>query len=371
MKKGSKKIAKRRLGKHPVLLITSICVICFAILAGGFAYFQMKEFETGILEVCATQQDAYVQLVLDQINLKENRNDEQIIKDIIGTMDASSNKYWTFSKNQSMLFVKDVLETNKYKGFTTATYYDSESAKDFLDSLQTNRVIHDYIDVNGNEFVASGVAFEYNKGQYKLCLLTDSSVLLDNNAYLEAKIELGTFAGVVLILLMIVPMLFAYKMRKMQFFADSQEESISAVNLILSNMNQRIMERDLHDTRQNMWQETALPTFLEKLQARNLAVTVLILDCDTIEQRRHLVAKAHYLLDNHVLRFSWEEKNLLLIFIQVEEMQARNAVTTLCTEGVKLGEVYSVSESSDYDTLYEKLSLERDASVQETQENAE
>ena len=89
---------------------------------------QMKSYEDSILSIYAEQQDAYVQLVLDQINLKDNRNDEQIIKEILETMDASSNHYWTFSKDQSMLFVKDITETNKYKGVTASTYYMSDSA---------------------------------------------------------------------------------------------------------------------------------------------------------------------------------------------------------------------------------------------------
>lgn len=86
---------KDRLGKHPVLIITTICVICVAVIAGFTAHIELQRYEDGILDVCATQQDAYVQLVLDQINLKDNRNDEQIIKEILETMDASSNHYWT------------------------------------------------------------------------------------------------------------------------------------------------------------------------------------------------------------------------------------------------------------------------------------
>ena len=86
-----------------MLVITTIYVICFSVIAGAFAYTRINKYEEGVLEVCATQQDAYVQLVLDQINLKSNRDDEQIINDILGTMNSSSNKYWTFSKNQSIL----------------------------------------------------------------------------------------------------------------------------------------------------------------------------------------------------------------------------------------------------------------------------
>ena len=60
---------KDRLGKHPVLIITTICVICVAVIAGFTAHIELQRYEDGILDVCATQQDAYVQLVLDQINL--------------------------------------------------------------------------------------------------------------------------------------------------------------------------------------------------------------------------------------------------------------------------------------------------------------
>ena len=70
---------KDRLGKHPVLIITTICVICVAVIAGFTAHIELQRYEDGILDVCATQQDAYVQLVLDKINLKDNRNDEKNI----------------------------------------------------------------------------------------------------------------------------------------------------------------------------------------------------------------------------------------------------------------------------------------------------
>ena len=58
---------KDRLGKHPVLIITTICVICVAVIAGFTAHIELQRYEDGILDVCATQQDAYVQLVLDRI----------------------------------------------------------------------------------------------------------------------------------------------------------------------------------------------------------------------------------------------------------------------------------------------------------------
>ena len=202
-----KKLNKKRVKKNKkpknVLVITTIYVICFSVIAGAFAYTRINKYEEGVLEVCATQQDAYVQLVLDQINLKNNRDDEQIINDILGTMNSSSNKYWTFSKNQSILFVKDVLETNRYKGVTTATYYESESATEFLNNLQNNRVTHDFIEIDENSYVASGVTFEYKNQSYKLCLLTGRNAIMDNNSYMQIKIQMETYVVVLLLLSLI------------------------------------------------------------------------------------------------------------------------------------------------------------------------
>ena len=66
--------SNKKPGKHPILIITTICVVIAAAACGWLSYIQINRYEKGILEVCATQQDSYVQLVLDQINLKENRD---------------------------------------------------------------------------------------------------------------------------------------------------------------------------------------------------------------------------------------------------------------------------------------------------------
>ena len=44
---------KDRLGKHPVLIITTICVICVAVIAGFTAHIELQRYEDGILDVCA------------------------------------------------------------------------------------------------------------------------------------------------------------------------------------------------------------------------------------------------------------------------------------------------------------------------------
>ena len=264
-----KKLNKKRVKKNKkpknVLVITTIYVICFSVIAGVFAYTRINKYEEGVLEVCATQQDAYVQLVLDQINLKSNRDDEQIINDILGTMNSSSNKYWTFSKNQSILFVKDVLETNRYKGVTTATYYESESAAAFLNNLHTDKVTHDYIDINGSSYVASGVAFEYKNQSYKLCLLTGRSAIMDNNSYLQIKIQMETYVVALLLVLIVTAMLLAHSMRKLQKKLNDSEDTVAQLNQMITKMNKKLLEKDLHDTRNNVWDKEAIMPFMYKI----------------------------------------------------------------------------------------------------------
>lgn len=206
--------SNKKPGKHPILIITTICVVIAAAACGWLSYIQINRYEKGILEVCATQQDSYVQLVLDQINLKENRDDQDIINDILKTMDASSNKYWVFSRNQSMLYVKDVMETNRYKEVSADTYYNSKASKEFMDSLQVNHIQHSIVNVDNKTYLMSGVLFKYADQNYKLCLMTEKSVLLDNNTYLGIKVEMETFVIVILMALVLIAVIYAFIIRR-------------------------------------------------------------------------------------------------------------------------------------------------------------
>ena len=89
--------------KKKKYISVTLVLILMAIIASGLAaltYFEMQRYEDGIIDVCATQQDSYVQLVIDQINLKENRTDQEIIENILSTLDSSSNRYWTFPRSR-------------------------------------------------------------------------------------------------------------------------------------------------------------------------------------------------------------------------------------------------------------------------------
>lgn len=320
-----------------MLTVTVLCMLALTIGGGLFVQHEMGRYEQGILDVCATQQDAYVQLVLDQINLKENRNDADIIEDILGTLDASSNKYWTFAKDQEFLFVKDVLETNKYKNFTMDTFYSSESAKGFYEGLMVDRVIHDEIYIRDKSYIASGVMFTYGDSQYRLCLLTNSSVLLDNNKFLGAKTELTMVIVLLLFLLIIIPIGFALKQRSLLIQMGQKEEEVRKLNLEVQKLNERLSRRDLHDTRSNLWKQEMLPGFIKKLQEREISpVTVVYLECDSLDIRDQFLKKASGYLSKEVLRFAYNDTDLVLLFVQIAKTDALETLKPILPEGVKI-----------------------------------
>lgn len=325
MQKPRKKERKPR--RHSIMAETTVVVLCFVLIMAAFSFWQFHRMEQGVLEVCAVQQDAYVQLVIDQINLKANRDNEEIVTEILGTLDASSNKYWTFSQDQAMLFVKDVLETNKYKGFTTSTYYNSDSAREFFDGLQVNHVTHAQITIDEKQYLASGVEFDYDGQEYKLCLLTNRSVFLDNNSFLEAETELGLILTVVLIVTMVVSMGMASRIRKLQ--RDNQEKVAVIVqqNEGLVTLNAKLSDHNLHDSRNNLWKASMLHGFLEKLADREVEpVTLVRVSFSQEKTLRKILDRAKYMLDANVLRFQIAENVLIFVFVQMEPDDAKSNI---------------------------------------------
>lgn len=103
LKKEQRETKKKK--RHPIVGITLVCAVLASLCAGTLAWFLLARYEAGLLEVCAVQQDGYVQLVLDQIHL---RSGQEGVEDILSTMDASSNKYWTFSRDQDIFYKEHV-----------------------------------------------------------------------------------------------------------------------------------------------------------------------------------------------------------------------------------------------------------------------
>lgn len=347
--------SNKKPGKHPILIITTICVVIAAAACGWLSYIQINRYEKGILEVCATQQDSYVQLVLDQINLKENRDDQDIINDILKTMDASSNKYWVFSRNQSMLYVKDVMETNRYKEVSADTYYNSKASKEFMDSLQVNHIQHSIVNVDNKTYLMSGVLFKYADQNYKLCLMTEKSVLLDNNTYLGIKVEMETFVIVILMAFVLIAVIYAFIIRRSAIRLDEREADVKVLSRGLAKVNEMLADKDLHDTHNNVWKQKAIVPFVEKLMERNVhPVTFARIECETEESRRKFFERAVYILDKHVLRFEYGACDIVLIAVNITTDQLKHGISILEDKEVTVQRVELIDNDTDMEKLRER-----------------
>ncbi len=263
--------------KKKKYISVTLVLILMAIIASGLAaltFFEMQRYEDGIIDVCATQQDSYVQLVIDQINLKENRTDQEIIENILSTLDSSSNRYWTFSKEQTMLYVKDALETNRYQSLTANSYYRSDSATNFIDNLIVNKVNHERIELDGKDYIASGALFEYGGEEYRICLLTNTTVLLDNNKFLGSKMELIIIFIVVYSLIFIMPILITilYNIMQKKIFMTGQE--LVEANNAVERLNEKLTTDEIYDNRKNLFSLPTIKLFLDEYKDKRAAFPI-------------------------------------------------------------------------------------------------
>lgn len=326
---------KRFWKKITNIKVISVLIILAAVIMAVIGWHEAKDYEKSVLAIYAEQQDAYVQLVLDQINVLDDRSDEEIVKKILGSLDTSGRKYWTLTKDQALLFVKDVMETNRYKGLTTETFFTSDSAAKFLQDLEINRVIHETIQMDGVRYVVSGVIFEYNGAEYKICLLTNDTVILDNNIFLSSKIGLYVFGVLLLGLLLVVSMIFANVLDLREKRMKAMREHITGLNKVLTEQTEMIREMNWYHTRWSVFKPSAMEMFVQKIVQRQIVPVVFVgLAFDSEEQRDYFLQKAQILLDEKVVRFEREYGDgLVLLFLRYQAQEVEKALELMKSQG--------------------------------------
>lgn len=172
--------------------------ILFMVLFAVYGYYQIDKYEEGMADIYAEEQDGYVSLVSERV-----KSGDAIIstaEDTVEVLDSSNNKYWTLDDKSTILYIKNVSETNQYRNLDPEKYYKSKTAKKFLNSLNGNNVKHSIIDIEGNKYIASGILISTNDETVRMILLTDYKILFSNNVYLSDKIFLAlAIAAVALI----------------------------------------------------------------------------------------------------------------------------------------------------------------------------
>ncbi len=316
-------------GRFNFFVITAI-VMLFAVAADVFIVFQLQSYETRFFEIYGEQQDGYVQIILDQINRLDDSGTDEDITEIISSLDATASRYWTLSKGDSILFVKSVTETNRYKGFTDGTYYATESAMEFLNSLAVNQVEHSIIYLDGDRFIASGVVFEWQGERYKICLLTYDKAILEDNTLLECKNAIIIVLSIVLAVLVILSMLMSRKISRQEADIKDREEHSVWQNQQIVRLDEELKKESAFSASKNVFKEMVLEEFLDTLDDRDVyPLHFAVFEVKSEEAREEFLERMQVVLDKHVLRFEMDNGMILLIFAKYDKEDGSRIIESL------------------------------------------
>lgn len=166
------------------VLFSVIMMIAFV----TYSIYQLSDYEKGMTEIFAEEQDGYVALVAE-----EARRGSPVLESAekaVGILDSSNKQYWTMDNKDIILYIKNVTESNAYRDVEPEKYYHSKSARKFLKSISDTYITHSTIEIDGKKYIASGTLVKTPKQSIRLILLSDYKILFSNNDYLSKKIYL-------------------------------------------------------------------------------------------------------------------------------------------------------------------------------------
>lgn len=166
------------------VLFSVIMMIAFV----TYSIYQLSDYEKGMTEIFAEEQDGYVALVAE-----EARRGSPVLESAekaVGILDSSNKQYWTMDNKDTILYIKNVTESNAYRDVEPEKYYHSKSARKFLKSISDTYITHSTIEIDGKKYIASGTLVKTPKQSIRLILLSDYKILFSNNDYLSKKIYL-------------------------------------------------------------------------------------------------------------------------------------------------------------------------------------
>lgn len=337
--------------------IVTVVVVLFSMAADVFIVCQLKNYETRFLEIYGSEQDGYVRIILDQINRLDDNGTDEDITNIISSLDATASRYWTLSKDDSILFVKSVTETNRYKGFTDGTYYATETASEFMNSLSLNQVAHQIIYLDNERFIASGMIFNWQGEQYRICLLTYDRVILEDNILLECKNGIIIVLSIVLALLIILSMIMSRKISKQANYIDKQEERVIWQNQQIELLDEQLKREYAFSASKHVFKATLLEEFLEALDEKNVCpLHFAVFETESSEARDEFFEHMQVVLDNHVLRFSMDERLVVLIFAGYDKQVSDRVIESLENWNVHgLANLYCEDNMNTYKSQFDKF----------------
>ncbi len=326
------------------LVLGVIAII--SIVSIGLSIWVMNQYEYSLLTAYARQQDGYVKLALDQITVYDDRTDDEIVERILNSLGGSDTSYWTFAKDSSILYIKNVTETYQYKGITPSSYFTTESAQVFLSNIRENVVAHSIIELEGDRYVASGVSFTYNGANYRLCLLTDDTVILNENNFLSAKVTMYV-VWITLIIIAVLSILIAtISIDKREKEIEKQKSDIDALNETVAKLQDDLHFHKYYSPVNHAYSMEFYDTLVESLKERGakylIALHVAFEDREMKDSFLHRTADR---LGDRVVRFDESETGALFLFVNVERTEAESELKRLLPRDLAVSSVEEILEN--------------------------
>lgn len=123
--------------------------------------------------------------------------------------------------------------------------------------------------------------------------------------------------------LLLVGLIYTGLMVRKDQSAGKQKERITSLNRIIAKQEAVIAGMDAYHSRWNVFHQSMMPLFVDKLARREVKKVVFVsLAFTAREDRDTFLEKAQLLLDEKNLRFAWGKKNLVLMMVQYSEEEA-------------------------------------------------
>ena len=198
------------------VLVSVVFMIAFSV----YAYFQLYKYEDGMAEIYAEEQDGYVALVADKIKSGDTVVAEA--QETVELLKSADDHYWTLDNRNTILYIKNVTETNVYRNVSPNKYYKTKSARNFIENMMESEVNHKIIVIDDKKYIASGTIINVGGEKLRMILLTDYHILFTNNEYLSNKIYLE-------IAIIAVAIIFVVTLIMMAIYIGRQNDKIQGV----------------------------------------------------------------------------------------------------------------------------------------------
>ncbi len=305
----------------------ALIAVTVALAAAAFSWWQLSRYEDNLLEIFAKTARSVQSNPLSTRSTWRRTAPTTTSSTRYWAPSRVRAQYWTLSKKNRLIFVKDVTDSTRYRGFSTKTYYDTDSASSFISGLSKDRVDHAVIQIDGNDYIASGTAFSYGGSTYRLCLLTGKHVVIDQNAYLAARVNLAVTIAVVLILFVATCVGMSLRNDSIARRLRTSEADNRELRLTIERLNDEVMGRKPFDTQRSLFDIRTAQTLLDKLSAADkLPATFVSLRFDAREGLNAFLKDAVAVLDRSVVRFA-DDATLVLVFIGAEAEAASYALS--------------------------------------------